>query len=53
MSAFACLGPRKESHCLLWPLIVQSLIAFLSAPVKIPQAGSDPVNGCSDPCMTN
>jgi hypothetical protein len=28
---------------------VQSLTAFLATPIEMPQAGSGPMNGCSDP----
>jgi hypothetical protein len=33
----------------LWPLFVQSLTAFLATPTEVPQAGSGPMNGHSDP----
>jgi hypothetical protein len=39
MSAFAPLGPFKESQCFLW-----SLIAFLATPMKMLLADSGPMN---------
>jgi hypothetical protein len=48
ISPFACLSPVKHSQCFL---CVQSLTTFLATPIEMPQAGSGPVNGCSDPVL--
>jgi hypothetical protein len=53
MSPFASLSPVVDSQYSLWFLLVQSLTAFLATPTEIPQAGSGPMNGCSDPVFAN
>jgi hypothetical protein len=50
---FACLSPVVDSQCFLRLLFVQSLTAFLEIPIEMPQAGSSPMNGCSDPVLAN
>jgi hypothetical protein len=40
-----------DSQCFLWFLFIQSLTAFLETPIEMPQAGSGPVNRCSDPVL--
>jgi hypothetical protein len=52
-SPFACLSPVLDSHCFMWFLFVQSLTAFLATQTEMPQAGSGPVNGCSDPVLAS
>jgi hypothetical protein len=49
VSVFACLSPLTEYQCFLWSLIVQSLTASLATPFEMPQSGSGPLNGGSDP----
>jgi hypothetical protein len=53
ISPFVCLSPVKDSQYSLCFLLVQSLTAFLAIPTEMPQAGSGPVNGCSDPVFAN
>jgi hypothetical protein len=53
MNPFACLSPVMASQWFLWLLYVQSLTAFLAAPVEMPQAGSGPMNGFSDPLLAS
>jgi hypothetical protein len=53
MSPFACLSPVMDSHCFVWFLFIQSLIALLTAPIKMPQADWCPVNRCSDPVLAS
>jgi hypothetical protein len=48
MNAFACLSLLKQSQCHLWPLLAQSLTALLVTPMRLKQAGSDPVIGHPD-----
>jgi hypothetical protein len=45
----ACLSPVKDSRYFLWSLFVQSVTAFLAVPDEMPQAGSGPMSGHSDP----
>jgi hypothetical protein len=49
MNSFACLSPVVDSQCCVCVLFGQSLTAFLAAPIEMPQAGSGPMNGFSDP----
>jgi hypothetical protein len=51
MNPFACLSPVVDSQCFLCFLFVQSLTAFLAAPIEMPQAGSGPMNGLSEPVV--
>jgi hypothetical protein len=53
MNLFACLSPIMASRWFLWLLFVQSLTAFLATPVEMPQAGSSPMNGFSDPLLAS
>jgi hypothetical protein len=53
ISPFACVSPVTESQYASWFLLVQSLTAFLATLTEMPQAGSGPMNGCSDPILTN
>jgi hypothetical protein len=45
ISPFAWLNSVVDFHCFVWFLFVQSL--------TMPQAGSGPVNGCSDPVLVS
>jgi hypothetical protein len=47
------LSPVKDSQNFLWSLFVQSLTALLAIPTEMPQAGSGPMNGPSDPNFAN
>jgi hypothetical protein len=49
VSPFTCLSPVTNSQCFLWSLLAQSLTAFLATTTEMPQAGSGPINGHSDP----
>jgi hypothetical protein len=45
-----------ESSCgfpVFFMISIQSLTAFLATPVEMPQAGSGPVNECSDPVIAS
>jgi hypothetical protein len=41
-----------DTQCFLWFLFIQFLTASLATPIEMPQAGSGPVNGCSDPVLS-
>jgi hypothetical protein len=53
ISPFASLSPVVNSQYFLWFPFIQSLTAFLATPIEMPQAGSGPVNGCSDPVLAS
>jgi hypothetical protein len=53
MSPFASRSPVVDSQYSLYFLLVQSLTAFLATPTEIPQTGSGPMNGRSDPVLAN
>jgi hypothetical protein len=53
INPFASLSPVVNSHCFLCFLFVQSLTAFLAAPIEMPQAGSGPMSGFSDPVLAS
>jgi hypothetical protein len=47
------LSPVMDSHCLMWFLLVQSLIALLATPTEMPWAALGLMNGCSDPVLAS
>jgi hypothetical protein len=53
INPFACLSPVVDSQYFLWFQFVQSLTTFLAAPIEMPQAGSGPMNGFSDPVLAS
>jgi hypothetical protein len=53
ISPFACLSPVKDKYFFFLFLFVQSLTVFLASPIETPQAGSGPMDGCSDPVLAN
>jgi hypothetical protein len=53
INPFACLSPIMTSQCFLWFLFVQSQTAFLATQIEMLQAGSGPVNRCSDPVLAS
>jgi hypothetical protein len=53
ISPFACLSQIVDSYCFEWFLFDQYLTTLLATLIEMPQAGSGPVNGCSDPVLTS
>jgi hypothetical protein len=53
ISSFACLSPVRDSQYSWCFLLIQSLTALLATPLEIPQAGSGPMSGWSDPVFAN